>query len=117
MKITSRNQLKLGETYYYADYRNPKLEHQEDCVYVMKCIYDNYAKEREAKYGFAKKKELLIKEIDIVAWAGRNESRYRSYMEVSWVEGDHRKFYTTANEAYRDAIKYAFSYYEQFKKE
>ncbi len=117
MRINSRKQLKLGETYYYAEYHNPNLEGQTDCVVVMKCVFDDYSKEREAKYGFANKKEIFLKTTDIVAWAGRNKPyNYQTYMEVSWVEGDQKIFYTTVNEACRDAIKYAFSRYEQYKK-
>jgi len=115
MEIKSRRQLKLGQKYYYAEVYNPKLEHQEDCIAVFECEYNDFTEERIKEYGSANK-ENLIKTLGVIAWAGRNKPYDRvSYMEEGWLE--HKQFYTTANEAYRDAIRFTFSYYEQFKQE
>lgn len=115
MLMKNRKDLKKGQSYYYCDYHNPKLEHQTDGVGVYECVWDDWAEERRKAYGFADRHEYAFKTVKILAWGGRNPDLDRaSYMESGWMSN--RNFYTTVAEATNEAIRATFADYNPFIK-
>lgn len=118
MRITKESQLKKGAYYYYADYHNPNLEHQTECVGVYRVQYNDWREEREKEYGLAEKDERALKIDRIEFIVGRNPDSIRSasYYKLEWLYGNQKKFYDTIIEAEQDAIQMTFEYWRPFSK-
>jgi len=116
MLITKESQLELGKTYYYVEVNSPKLKHQSDGISIYSCEWNDTAKEYEKKYGFSKEKMLVFKTKKIELFVGRipNNHTINTYMEAGWIRN--KKFFTTIEETYSEAIKQTFKYYIPYER-
>ncbi len=53
------------------------------------------------------------KKIELFAGRIQNNNQINTYMEIGWIH--HKNFFTTIEEAYRDAIDLMFKYYTPYK--
>jgi len=114
MLITKRSQLELGKVYYYADYHNPNLKHQEDGVGVYSVIYGDISEEYKKAYGFYPPEKLMLKSITAIYFGGRNlNDKKHTYFGVEWI--NQNSFYTTISEACQDATYKVFNRYNPYK--
>ena len=104
MKIKSSDEIKIGDVFYYANYSNPNLPHQESGVSIIKCIA-----KKQKEYGFGKLKEMLVN-VEQVLFVGKNDSFIQTTMEYGWIT--HRNFYRDINEARREAVVMTFENYK-----
>ena len=113
MKITSAKQLVKDERYYYADVNSPNLSHQPDGVVVYSVVYRNFDKERRLKYGFSQEGRVLKTDKVEVSACNNLYGSLNTYMGTEWIRS--RNFYTTLEEAGREALVLAFTRWEPFR--
>jgi len=114
MRILKKSDLKIGERYFFTDYHNPNLKHQEDGIVIYSCIYHDYRKEQEKNYGFASLKEPVLKIVKIEYAAGRNikTQYFEYYMDVNHL-GNHN-IYTDIGDAQQEAVRLLFEKWKPF---
>ena len=114
MRILKKSDLKIGERYFLTDYHNPNLKHQEDGIVIYSCVYDDYRKEQEKKYGFASLKEPALKVVKIEYIIGRNiKTKYfEYYMDANYLRN--HNIYSDIGDAQQEAIHLLFEKWQPF---
>jgi len=112
MLITNPSQLKLGQTYYISDYRNPNLKHQEDGIGIFYFVYEDISEDYKSRFGIYPEEKLMLTKKGSIFFIGNQYEHSDTYYGMGWIK--HHSFFTTIEEAYHTAIFQVFNRYQPY---
>lgn len=120
LKYSDKDQLKEGDTFFYAECSNPILSHQESGVHVYRVEVENL--KLKTDLGRIYKETLMFQIKKVVAFAGKMSystgpqsntfSSINNFLDFQHINS--KNFYSKLEEAQREAIIMALEEYKPF---